>query len=83
MNKKGPMSSNRALRRAKRMQQSKVLVYIDPFFRSNCFFHYRNGMVLSTKKLSIMRVKRGNPISSKDKCLKIANIGSTYHLEYS
>ena len=27
--------------------------------------------------------KRGNPISSKEKCLEIANICSTFHLEYS
>ena len=55
--KKGPMSSNRALRRAKRMKQSEVLMYIGPFFDQVIFFYYKNVMILSTKKPSIMREK--------------------------
>ena len=38
MNKKGTMSSNRALRRAKGIKQSEVLMYIEPFFRSSHVF---------------------------------------------
>ena len=57
MTKKGPMSSNRALRRAKRLKQSEVLMYIDPFFRSNYVFplQKRDGVV--KEKTSIMRVQ--------------------------
>ena len=38
MNKKGTMSSNCALRRAKGIKQSEVLMYIEPFFRSSHVF---------------------------------------------
>ena len=54
MDKKGPMSSNRSLRRAKRMKQSEVLMFMGPFFDQFMFFYYRNVMMFSTK---IMRVK--------------------------
>ena len=50
MDKKGPMLSNRALRGANRMKQPEVPMYIDPFFDQIMFFHYRNVMVLATKK---------------------------------
>ena len=53
INKKGQMSSNRALRRAKRMKQSEVLKYIDPFFRSNNVFPLQK----SDEITSIMKVK--------------------------
>ena len=83
MDKKGPMLSNRALRRAKRMKQSEVLMYIDPFFRSNYVLPLQKRDSVVKEKSSIVRVKRGNQISSNEKCLIIANIRSTFHLENS
>ena len=54
MDKKEPMSRNW---RATRMKRSEVLIYIGPFFDGVMFFYYKNVMILSTKKTSIMRVK--------------------------
>ena len=54
MDKKEPMSRNW---RATRMKQSEVLMYIGPFFDQVIFFYYKNVMILSTKKPSIMREK--------------------------
>ena len=79
MNKKRQTSSNCALRRAKRMKQSEVLIYIDPFCRSSYVFSITDNV---NEKTLNYESKRGNPISSKEKCLKIANICSTFHLEY-
>ena len=56
-NKKGPMLSNRALRRAKRMKQSEALMYIDQLFRSRYVFPSRICDDLVNEKNSIMRVK--------------------------
>ena len=71
------MSNNRALRRAKRMKQSEVLMYIGHFFDQVMF-----DVVVNEKNLNY-ESKRGNPISSKEKCLEIVNICSTFHLECS
>ena len=51
------MSSNRALRRAKRMKQSEVLMYTDPFFRSNYVFPLQKRDSVVNEKISIMIVK--------------------------
>ena len=57
MNKNGPMSSNRALRGAKRMKQSEVIMYIDPFFRSSHVFSLQKCDDTVKEKNSIMKVK--------------------------
>ena len=82
MNKKRQTSSNCALRRAKRMKQSEVLMYIDPFFRSSYVFPLQKCDDVVNEKTLNYESKRDNPISSKEKCLEIANICSTFHLEY-
>ena len=63
-NKKGPMLSNNALQRAKRMKQLGALMYIDPLFRSSYVFPLRIcDDVVNERKLNY-ESKRGNPISS-------------------
>ena len=65
-NKKGPMLSNHALQRAKRMKQLEALMYIDPLFWSSYVFPSRIcDDVVNEKKLNY-ESKRGNPISSKE-----------------
>ena len=56
-NKKGPMLSNRALQRAKRMKQLETLMYIDPLFRSSYVFPLQKCDDFVNKETSIMRVK--------------------------
>ena len=68
MNKTGPMSSRRALPGAKRMKKLEVIIYIDPFFRSNYVFSISCDDVLNEKILNY-ESKRDNPIFFKEKCL--------------
>ena len=64
------------------MKQSEVIMYIGPFFQSSYVFPSQKcDDVVNEKKLNY-ESKRGNPISSKEKCLRYANICSPFHLEY-
>ena len=80
MNKKGPLSSNCALWRAKEWNNQRYLSTSTRFVDQVMFFFITDNV---NEKTLNYENKRGNPISSKEKCLKTANIHSTFHLEYS
>ena len=56
---------------------------MNPFFRSSDVVSLQKCDDVVNEKTLNYESKRGNPISSKEKCLKIANICITFHLEYS